>query len=185
MVFVVAVALTYFGVPPNITFAITNALSTALNGGSLSEVVKSGIVGYIQGSIGQIAQDYGPIAKLLATASAAGGANAAMGGKFQDGFISSIKMQSIMGTAKIAGQMLISKFTKQYMTGSRNISIEEDNMLYKAGYDLHHQMDAGTINASELSLPEGWRYVRFFRNYKESNLDYAVFENSTKGNSHQ
>ena len=42
-------------------------------------------------------------------------------------------------------------------------------------------MDAGTINASNLSIPEGWRFVDFYRNRMESNLDYAVFDNATKG----
>ena len=181
VVFVAATVLTFFRVPPNITSAITSALSSALNGGNLGDVAKAGRVGYISGSIGTMTQSFGPLVQTLATAAAAGGASEVMGGKFQDGFVSSIKMQAIVGTARISGQMLISRFTQQYMTGSRNITINEDEMLYKAGYDLHRQMDAGTINASKLSLPKGWKYVNFFRNYKESNLDYAVFENSTNG----
>jgi len=176
IVVVVNVVVSYF-FGPVIGNAVAGALSSALNGGSISDIARAAVIGGVTGGVNAYSSQFGPMVQTLSTATVTGLSNEAMGGKFQDGFINSLKMQAVLGTVKLAGQMLISKFTKQYMNGSRNISIEEDELLSQAGYNLHRQMDAGSINSAGLNLPKGCS----FKNYEESNLDYAVFENQVKG----
>jgi hypothetical protein len=159
---------------PEIGAAVAAGLNVALNGGRVGDVLKSAAIAYVGAYVGK----YGG---GVARAAYDGATTEAMGGKFQDGFLTSLKYNTLMETAQIAGKMIMSKFTQQYMTGSRDIVVEEDELLWKSGYDLQAQYDHGKLNPSELNLPSGWKFVKYFRNYEESNLDYAMFENQVKG----
>ena len=183
VVFVVATVLTYFGVPPNLTYAICNGTSAALNGGSLGDVAKAAAMGFIQGQAGEMAAaKLGWAARTLAIATVAGATNEVMGGRFQDGFIDSIKMQAIMGTAKIAGKLLISRSTTEYMKGAGGVSLEDHLEMAAGGaYEAHDQMTKyGKINPGKVIPPNGWRLAGYYRNYKKSYLDYALFENQAR-----
>jgi hypothetical protein len=154
-----------------------------LNGGSASDIAKSAAVGFVQGSVGAWAgKNTGTLGKAVITATAAGGANEALGGKFEDGFMSSIKYQAIMTSAELAGRMFRSQQTGENINGIGDVSTEEHEMLYKAGYDLHAQKTQfGTVDPSQLDMPPGWEFINYYRDYEQSYLDYAVFENTSRG----
>lgn len=177
---VVEVVLDYFNVPAPISSAITSALSVALSGGKGSDIVKAGITAYIQGCVGVQASSYGPLVQAGATAVAAGTSNEVMGGKFEDGFIDSLEQQAIQGAAKSIAHMWTSYNNQTNINGVGNVSREEHKMLFNAGYQASEQRSNGRIDPRALSLPEGWKFERFYRNYEESNLDYAIFINPSR-----
>ena len=140
-------------------------------------------MGGIQSAVGGWAGQFGPMFKMVATSAVAGAGNEAMGGKFQDGFISSLKSQAISAGANMAAKMAMSLTTREYWNGIGGVSrSEEGTLLWNAAYDLNDQMEQfNQIFPTKLDLPKNWRYVKFFSNHEESYLDYAVFENSVTG----
>ncbi len=69
---------------------IAGGLTAALNGGDLGDVLRGAMIGGISGALtaGLAASDIGGVAQITGQGVVGGARNAAMGGKFQDGFLS-------------------------------------------------------------------------------------------------
>jgi hypothetical protein len=162
--------------------ALTGAFSAAISGG---DILRGALTGGITGALGGALGGYGSIVKALGGAVASGVGNVAMGGKFQDGFMSSIKYSAIFAAGKEVGKMGMSYLSKTNINGVANLGRGEEMQLNQAGYRVQrmwYDTENHFIDSSKLDVPNGWEYETYFQDPKEiSNLDYAIFVNKAKG----
>jgi RHS repeat-associated protein len=177
---VLTVILTALNVPYPIALASASAINTAVSGGSLKDVGIAFVSGFIDGYTGYKLGAYTPIIKTIGTGIVAGTRNYAMGGKFGDGFLNSVKFSMIFEALGSAGRLTSSYFSKENEDGIGDVSHQEHELLYNAGYDAHKMKNLGEVDPAQLNLPPGWKFKMFFRNSEESNLDYAVFINESR-----
>jgi RHS repeat-associated protein len=177
---VLTVILTALNVPYPIALASASAINTAVSGGSLKDVGIAFVSGFIDGYTGHKLGAYTPIIKTIGTGIVAGTRNYAMGGKFGDGFLNSVKFSMIFEALGSAGRLTSSYFSKENVDGIGDVSHQEHELLYNAGYDAHKMKNLGEVDPAQLNLPPGWKFKMFFRNSEESNLDYAVFINESR-----
>ncbi|TAE89032.1 MAG: hypothetical protein EAZ81_13185 [Verrucomicrobia bacterium] len=170
-------ATLYAGIQGGIAGALTGAFNAAISGG---DILKGVIAGGITGAVGGALGGYGSLIKNLGGATASGLSNVTMGGKFSDGFMSSLKYGAIFEGATIAG-----KFTSSYL-GKKNINeiggVSTDEHLdtidqgYRADKDLSYNTKNGLGGIDNSDYNTGsFKMELFYRDRPSSNLDYAVF----------
>jgi hypothetical protein len=107
-----------------------------------------------------------------------------MGGKFQDGFLSSIKFQAAYGL--VQG---VSSFVKSHMSGHHydsfgGVGRDEAMQLNDASYSIQNNAKMGAITNEKLlegiNLPNGWKFSDYLHEAEGTNLNYAVFENAPR-----
>jgi len=174
-------ATLYAGIQGGLAGALTGAFNAAISGG---DILKGAISGGITGGVGGALGGYGPIIKGLGGAIASGVGNRVMGGKFQDGFLTSIKYTAIFTAGQEVGRMASSYLSKNNINGRANMERGNEGMqLHNAGYKAQRMYydNEGIIEPSKLGMPEGWRFEKYFQDPEGvSNLDYAIFVNKAK-----
>jgi RHS repeat-associated protein len=182
MVVVATVAMIFAG--PILGGAISGAFNAAITGG---DIARSALTGAITGAFSAALGNYGPIIKAVGSAIASGVGNVIMGGKFQDGFITSIKYSAIFGMSKEIGKMAFSHLNKNNLESFAGIERKIGMQLNRAGYRVQrmwYDNPGHTIDSTKLGLPEGWEFEEngYYQDPSgSSNLDYATFVNKAKG----
>jgi RHS repeat-associated protein len=162
--------------------AMTGAFSSAISGG---DILKGALTGAITGAVGGMLGGYGALVKNLGAATASGLSNVIMGGKFGDGFISSLKYGAIFEGATIVGKFASSYLSKNNINEIGGVSTDEHldtiDQGYQADKDLSYNTknNLGDINNSSYNTG-GFRMKRFYSDRPTSNLDYAVFVNDIR-----
>ena len=165
--------------------ALTGAFSAAISGG---DILRGALIGGITGALGGALGGYGSIVKALGGAVASGVGNVAMGGKFQDGFMTSLKYSAIFAAGREVGRMASSYLSKDNINGRANMSRGGEGMpLNNSGYKaqrMWYDTENHFIDPSKLDVPDGWKYEEngYYQDPQGvSNLDYATFVNHSKG----
>ena len=103
-----------------------------------------------------------------------------MGGKFQDGFLSSIKFQAAYGFMRG-----VSSFVKSHMSGNNydsfgGVGRDEVMQLNDAAYSIQNNARLNNSYLEGISLPNGWKFSYYVHEAEGTNLNYAVFENMSR-----
>jgi hypothetical protein len=162
--------------------ALSGAFNAAISGGNIG---KGALIGAITGGINAGLQGLGPIIRALGSATTSGFANMAMGGKFRDGFMSSLQYTAIFEGARIAGKFASSHLSQKNVNSMGDVSKDEHldtiDKGYKADKDLSYNTKHNLGDIDNSSYNTGaFRMERFYRDRPTSNLDYAVFVNDIR-----
>jgi RHS repeat-associated protein len=98
--------------------AVTGGLNAALHGGDIGDVLRGALDGAISGALTGACAGLGGWEGILARGVVGGAYNVAMGGKFQDGFISAAATAAVSPTPLNGGDGLIQAVSKTAIAGA-------------------------------------------------------------------